>query len=104
MKMEKLIRDGNVAVLYSPGYGAGWYTWNPKFPEIVFDPVLVELVERGDFKLVEWVARGKYPGIYTGGVEDLVIEWLPEGTIFEIKEYDGSESLHVIGDREYLVA
>ena len=22
--MEKVIRDGNVAVLYSPGFGAGW--------------------------------------------------------------------------------
>jgi hypothetical protein len=26
--MEKVIRDGKVAVLYSPGYGAGWYSWN----------------------------------------------------------------------------
>ena len=26
--MEKVIRDGKVAVLYSPGYGAGWsYSW-----------------------------------------------------------------------------
>ena len=25
--MEKVIRDGKVAVLYSPGYGAGWSTW-----------------------------------------------------------------------------
>ena len=24
--MEKVIRDGKVAVLYSPGYGAGWTT------------------------------------------------------------------------------
>jgi hypothetical protein len=26
--MNKLIRDGMVAVLYSPDYGSGWYTWN----------------------------------------------------------------------------
>jgi len=26
MAVEKLIRDGKVAVLYSPGYGAGWST------------------------------------------------------------------------------
>ena len=23
--------DGNVAVLYSPGFGAGWYTWNTDY-------------------------------------------------------------------------
>ena len=26
--MTKCIRDGKVAILYSPGYGAGWSTWN----------------------------------------------------------------------------
>ena len=26
--VEKLERDGKVAILYSPGYGAGWSTWN----------------------------------------------------------------------------
>ena len=25
--MEKVIVDGNVKVLYSPGYGAGFLTW-----------------------------------------------------------------------------
>ena len=28
VNMQKVIRDGKVAVLYSPGYGAGWYTWS----------------------------------------------------------------------------
>lgn len=26
--MDKVIKDGKVAVLYSPGFGAGWFTWN----------------------------------------------------------------------------
>lgn len=42
--MQKVIRNGKVAVLYSPDYGAGWYTWHNK-EELVFHPVLVELVE-----------------------------------------------------------
>ena len=33
--MNKVIRDGKVAVLYSPGYGAGWYSWNWNHPECV---------------------------------------------------------------------
>ena len=32
--MNKLIRDGKVAVLISPEYGAGWSTWNYDLPEI----------------------------------------------------------------------
>ena len=36
--IEKLSQDGKVAVLYSPGFGAGWYTWNMTVPQILFDP------------------------------------------------------------------
>ena len=32
-----------------------------------------------------------YQGIYTGGVEDLVVVWVDEGEEFIINEYDGSE-------------
>lgn len=48
--MEKVIRDGKVAVLYSPGYGAGWTTWeyDSKLHEIMlFHPLIVEKVESG---------------------------------------------------------
>jgi hypothetical protein len=44
--MKKLIRDGKVAVLYSPGFGAGWSTWNQELPELVFNPVIVDFVEK----------------------------------------------------------
>ena len=42
--MNKLIRDGQVAVLVSPGYGAGWYTWH-HIEELVYDPCVVAWVE-----------------------------------------------------------
>ena len=38
---DRVIRDGLVAVVYSPGFGAGWYTWNLESPEILFDPNIV---------------------------------------------------------------
>ena len=42
--MEKVIKDGKVGVLVSPGFGAGFYTWG--YPEeAIFDPTLIELVE-----------------------------------------------------------
>ncbi len=91
--MNKLIRDGLVAVLYSPGYGAGWFTWNTSRPEILFDPAIVELVEQEKWEELQAFVVLKYPDIYVGGLEDLQIEWMPEGTQFQVNEYDGSESI-----------
>ena len=41
--MEKVIRDGKVAVLYSPGYGAGWFSWHG-IEELLYDPVVVGMI------------------------------------------------------------
>jgi acetyl-CoA acetyltransferase len=41
--MEKVIRDGKVAILYSPGFGAGWSTWNSYSNEMIFDPDIVNV-------------------------------------------------------------
>ena len=85
--MEKLIRDGNVAVLYSPGFGAGWSTWSiPK--EAVFHPSLVELVESGknseiNMDLMVKLFGKKAEHFYLGGASDLKIEWIPEGSSFK---------------------
>jgi hypothetical protein len=100
--MEKVERDEKVAVLYSPGFGAGWYTWN-KDKRIVFDPRIVEKVEKRELISDEFMKSLGYDG-YWGGSRDLEIEWISKGTIFEIEEYDGSESIHIIGEREYLEA
>lgn len=93
--MEKVIRDGKVAVLYSPGFGAGWSTWNYSFPECLFDPDIVEMVEKEiDAHEIAQFAEKKYgEEFYAGGADDLRIVWLTEGTLFRINEYDGSESL-----------
>lgn len=99
--MEKVIRDGKVAVLYSPGYGAGWTTWeyNSKLHEVMlFHPLIVEKVESGKERDIDgdWLVEnfGKdFKGIYCGGANQLEIKWLPEGTAFMIDEYDGFETI-----------
>lgn len=95
MEPEKVIRDGKVAVIVSPGLGSGWSTcaddhWK-KF--CAFDRGLVELVEAGateeDAKsYLEGVGCGY---IYTGGWRDCEIEWVTQGELVYIDEYDGSE-------------
>jgi hypothetical protein len=110
-KIKKVIRDGKVAVLYSPGFGAGWSTWTDgklaKF--VTFDERLVEAAETGkDFTYVEQLLQtifGKKLGyMYTGGWSDVQIKWLPVGTIFEINEYDGSESVRIFDISQFYIA
>jgi putative SOS response-associated peptidase YedK len=97
--MKKVIRDGHVAVIYSPGFGAGWYTWNQLLDnaeQLIYDPMIVQILEEQSDnwldQLVEYVTE-EYPDAYAGGLDDLCFDWLPVGTRFRITEYDGSESI-----------
>lgn len=111
--MNKVIVDGEVAVLYSPGWGAGWYTWNNK-KELLFDPILVELVAMkinsnpedvpNIVKQIQDRAYEIEPDGYFGGAEDLDIYWLEENTQFYIDEYDGSESITTRENTKWITA
>lgn len=114
--MNKVIRDGNVAVLISPGWGAGWYTWNNFNSQFLFDPILVELVEeknnfstdskRYDTVVQRIVKRAEEidsEGYYSG-IDDLVIRWLPVGTKFIVEEFDGNESIMELNETKWIEA
>ena len=102
--IQKLSQDGKVAVLYSPGFGAGWYTWNYEYPEILFDPAIVKFVEKEKFDELATYVELKYPDIFKGGMQDLKVEWIPEGALFKVNEYDGSESIELKENDSWLVA
>ena len=103
--MEKIERDGMVAVLVSSGYGAGWSTWNREHREtLCMDAEIVQAVLDKDIDKAVKIAKQKCGAFYEGGARDLTVEWVKKGASFEIDEYDGSELLHVIGDHDYLVA
>ena len=102
--MDKVIKDGKVAVLYSPGFGSGWYTWNQQFPELIFSPAIVKLVEQEKFDELETYMELKYPEVFKGGMMDLEIEWIPVGTEFRIHEYDGSENIEVKDELNWFTA
>ena len=103
--MEKFIKDGQVAVLYSPGYGAGWSTWAYENREdMIFDVDIVKAILNKDVKLAKKIAERKYPEQYDGGIDALVVGWVPQGEEFDIREYDGNESLQIIGKSSFFVA
>ena len=107
--MNKYIKDGKVAVLISPGFGAGWFTWTDPYNEdCLFDEDIVKLVlEKNSNEVrkdkmrkeqivnnIEKLAKEKFgEDFYVGGAYQLEVEWVTEGNLFRITEYDGSESL-----------
>ena len=104
--MNKLEENGMVAVVYSPGYGAGWSSWNdPEYAEfLTMDGHLARLVLDKKFDEIKTYLDEKFGEdmIYIGGCQQLKIEWVQKGSQFEITSYDGLESVHVIGNRVYL--
>ena len=99
--MEKVIRNGKVAVLISGGFGSGWWTWNMEHIQLLFHPKLVEMVENGNQRQIteNWCEEHLgIPNVYVGGAADLFIEWVDEGAAFWIEEYDGNESLKLAAD------
>jgi hypothetical protein len=106
--VNKVIKNSRVAVIYSPGYGAGWSTWNDTYKDfLMFDSGLVDLIESNQEHLIREYIDKVLPdnNIYVS--EDrlsLEIAWLPVGTQFRIKEYDGSESVVLNSDSYWEVA
>ena len=97
--MERLIIDNEVAVAVSPGYGAGWSTWEDVHPEN--KEVAMFLYHEDKEGLIKWCDDRE---IYTGSVEDLVLMWIPIGTKYIIDEYDGAEMLMTIDDYNWITA
>lgn len=99
MMVDKLVKDGKVAILISPGFGAGWSTWagNDALAEqILYDPDIVQMVlDEKPYDELEKFVEEKYADtyVYTGGLHDIVVYWLDVGTKFRVTEYDGSEGI-----------
>lgn len=90
-------------VLVSPGFGAGWSTWNREAKyELATDAELIRLFEAGErdaFEeranhIIRTVTGDHKESVYLGGYDQIRVEEV-EGDWF-INEYDGSESLHEI--------
>lgn len=107
---------GEIAVLVSHDFGAGWSTWNTK--ELAYDKRVVEfwlkhkddekfmntVAERGGFGCVQSEANKEatnffesigYGRLYLGGFKDIYLVWVPKGLPFKITEYDGRESIEL---------
>ena len=93
--VEKYYNENDeLGVLYSPGFGAGWSTWN--CDELAYDKRIVEywLNENPTYEqLSEFLESIGYHDVYMGGYNSLEISWIPRGTMFYVHEYDGHETV-----------
>lgn len=85
--------QGEIAVLYSPRYGAGWFSWNTGVPDCLFDGDVACAVQAGDLAKAQQIAEAKWPNGYWGGAETLRIEWMRPGSVFAVTQHDGNESI-----------
>lgn len=101
--------NGEVGVIVSRGYGAGWYSWNRDTQygtDILFDKTLVEMIlNKTKIEEIEKYVDTKYPDCYSGGIEDsLDVEFMPEGSHFIVEEYDGAEHIEYIENIDFITA
>jgi hypothetical protein len=101
----KVLRDGKVAVLYADDFGGGWYTAH-QIEELLFDPEVVDMVERkvNPVEIIEYCVEHYGSDKWFQSAPDLAIQWIPEGSIFRINEYDGNESVRLQDDDNWTVA
>lgn len=83
------------AVLVSPGYGAGWSTWNQR--DLAYDKRVIEYFLMNHSKAPEDVAaameRFGYEGVYCGGWHKVRLEWVKKDAVWTMREYDGAEHI-----------
>lgn len=109
--VEKVVRNGQVAVIISRGWGAGWSTWtlNPSYVDILlYHPKLVQLVESQEHysmnrdTFAQWMKTELgIADTYFGGYEGLDVRWITQGTKFKVEEYDGAEYIITEADLPY---
>ena len=103
VRADRIVRDGKeVAVLLSPGWGAGFITWNtgispfePKLVALVLAGKQDELAKANPVEVAEWLGLGDDDYVSLHGADDLVITYVPLGMGFEYDEHDGNESLRL---------
>lgn len=109
--MNKLIRDGSVAVIIANNFGAGWYSAHG-VEDLLYNPSIIEWLENKEHDKILVYLNLKYPNLYdyrssfvNSLVSDsLIVVWVPVGECFRIHEYDGSESVVLQKQEKWLTA
>lgn len=93
--MEKLIRNGEVAVITGSGFGENWSTQasGEQQEKSLFCPRLALAILGESGETVNVVSRELFPKLREFSVPNLQVEWVPVGVKFFVTEEDGKETL-----------
>lgn len=120
--IELYTKGDQVAVLVSPGFGAGWSTWvwEDEYNSLAYDKRVIdfwlqhkddkafmqEIDSRYENPTKEETARFfkslGYDYVYMGGFADIELEWVDIGVPWTITEYDGHETLLTANDECFI--
>lgn len=91
--------NGNIEILVSPGYGAGWSTWDYDYGvNLALDKRIIDFYKKYGQKaskeqLEEFLKNIGYENVFYRGWDQVQIFTVPKNCKFKIKEYDGYEEL-----------
>ena len=111
---------GEIGILVSYGYGAGWSSWSEYGIKLAVDKRIIEKFNEhidddewrreidsfhdNDIKteFQNFLSSIGYDNVYLGGLKDCELVFVPQGSAIRITEYDGNENLE-IGYTDYTV-
>ena len=111
---------GEIGILVSYGYGAGWSSWSEYGIKLAVDKRIIEKYnehidddewcrEIGSFhdndiqtEFQNFLSSIGYDNVYLGGLKDCKLVFVPKGSAVRITEYGGNENLE-IGYTDYTV-
>ena len=111
---------GEIGILVSYGYGAGWSSWSEYGIKLAVDKRIIEKFNEhidddewhreidsfhdNDIKteFQNFLSSIGYDNVYLGGLKDCELVFVPKGSAVRITEYDGNENLE-IGYTDYTV-
>lgn len=97
------IMTKKIGIVYTPVHGGGWSSWWD--PAMALDQELAHAIEAGaSSNELEEIAAKNWPDYYIGTIECAKVEWVDEGTLFRITDYDGCESIEYPADYYWQVA
>jgi hypothetical protein len=101
--------DVRVAILVSPGYGAGWSSWHGNKQQMCTDSRIIRYLYTDAKNSISYEElMTKYMGFveipYDGGFSNLEVEFVPAGSLYKIREYDGAEHVEIFDKSKWNVA
>lgn len=106
--MNKYVKNGKVAVLYSPGFSCGWSTEcegsMKEELDMIFNPDLAKMVDESsglDWNKIQDMALELFPNAHFDG---LAVRWVEQGSKFIIHNDEGMEEVMELGDQKWITA